>query len=150
VPLESASVADEGPTRRSRVTGDEFAYRPALAHLRSPVVAELLKEVHNFFNALRDDKPNLARYVAAWSLVPDLRSLELTPGLSPGIRARRHSLVRLFTDPAFAYGAAGYGSGLDRIEVAVCNQITDLFYARAVHSLFPKAQEHYLSEGGKR
>lgn len=140
-----AVAPEQGLGRVSPVTKRAFAHRPALSSFRDEALDELLGGVHRYFDLLREDKPSVAAYVAAWAVVPDLLALELQPGLSPGVRRRRHAILRIFTNPYLRRGMAGYAA-LDRIEVAVCDGISDLFYRRGIHALFPRAQEHYFEE----
>lgn len=131
----------ERPQRLSAVARDAVAHRPALAAYRS-AHTDMVREVRRYFDRLRERRPAAAAYIAAWSLLPDLKSLELEPGLSPGVRSRRHRLMRFFSDPAIREGLSGGPSkAISRIEVAVLLEIDDCVFGRGIHALFPESAE---------
>lgn len=128
------------PGRLSKVTGESVAYRPALAQFRAPIHDDLLFELHRYFVALREGKLAAAAVLAARALLPDLYALELAPGLSPGIRERRHRVVQFFQDRALRAGISG-SPGLLEMEIRVTQEVNDVFFRRGIHALFPESAE---------
>jgi hypothetical protein len=98
--------------------------------------------VRRYLDRLRASRPASAALIAAWSLLPNLKSLELQPELSPGVRATRHCLMRFFSDPAIRDGLSGVSrKALSRIEVAVLLGLDGCVFARGVRALFPESAE---------